>query len=122
MGMYDTLTVDDNAPIDDRICERDWQCHEEDTGASFRVNSEGELEAKKISVKDGVDLDENEYPTPDQLENKRSKLTEYNGPFYLSGLNYNAVLMVWNGNVKETKFNKIDFEKIKEEVREEIDI
>lgn len=116
MSMYDTLTVADDAPINDEICERDWQCHEESTGASFRVNSEGELEAKTIACKEGVELEEDEFPTPDQLEDKWVHMEDYNGPLYLSSLNYNAVLMVWDGIVKETKFKPIDYDEIRNSV------
>lgn len=117
MGMYDTLTVANDAPIDDEICQRDWQCHEVNKGASYRVNSEGELESWGLSLKEGVELADDEFPTQDQLEEVWIKMDDYNGPMYLNGTDYyKAVLMVWDGVVKETKFYKMDFDKIRKEI------
>jgi|AntRauMinimDraft_3_1070383.scaffolds.fasta_scaffold03827_1 hypothetical protein len=117
MGMYDTVDIADDAPIDDKIRTRDWQCHEANSGASYRVNSEGELESWGLSLKEGVELEEDEHPNPDQLEEEWFMMEDFNGPLYLSGKNYYwAVLMVWDGVVKETKFEKIDFEKIRENI------
>lgn len=112
--MYDTVTIADDAPIDDEICERDWQCNEKSVGASYRVNSDGELESKGISLKDGVELEDDEHPTPDQLEEKWHHLDDFNGPMYLNHMNYHAVLMVWDGIVKETKFDPINYDEIRE--------
>ncbi len=116
MGMYDTLTVADDAPIDNEICKRDWQCHQENVGATFRVNSEGELEAKGITLKEGVEIEEDEYPTPDQLKSEWRMMEDYNGPFHLNGKRHKAVLMVWDGVVKETKFNEINFEELRRDI------
>ena len=117
MGLYDTVEIDDDAPIDEEIRTRDWQCHEENCGASYRVNSEGELQCMGISLKEDVELDEDEYPTPEQLEEKWSTMEEFNGPLYLNGNNYyTAVLMVWDGIVKETKFGRIDVEEIEKDM------
>ena len=114
--MYDTVEIDDDAPIDDNICQREWQTHQESVGATYRVNSDGELLQKGIRLKDVVELAEDENPSPDQLEEKWKHLDDYNGPFHLNGMGCNATLMVWDGVVKETKFSKIDYDKIKEEI------
>jgi len=115
MSMYDTVVIDDDAPIDNRICHRDWQTHEEGVGAKFRVNSDGELEKQGIKIKEGVEEDDyDEFPLPNQLEYTWIHLDDYNGPFYLNGMHYKATLMVWDGIVKETKFEKINYDSIRE--------
>jgi len=75
------------------------------------------LESWGLSLKEGVELEDDEYPTSDQLEEEWFMMEDFNGPLYLSGKNYyRAVLMVWDGVVKETKFEKIDFDKIRENI------
>jgi hypothetical protein len=121
MGLYDTLTVSSESSIDERIRNRDWQCNEKGVGATYRINEEDELESESIVVKENVDVEDSGKLTPDDMELKWVKLDDYNGPLYLNGRNYNAVLMIWDGIVKETKFNKIDFESIKKDVQKHID-
>lgn len=116
MSMYDTLTVADDAPIDDEICNQNWQCNQESVGASLRINSEGELEMLHYRLKEDVELSEDEQPTVDQVEAEWVMFEEFNNPLYLNGKNHNAVLMIWDGVVEDTKIEEVNYDRFQEEV------
>lgn len=116
MSMFDTLTVADDAPIDDEIRKHNWQCNQEAVGASLRVNADGELEMLMHSLKDGVELDNGENPTRDQVKGKWVMMESFSQPLYLNSKNHNAVLMIWDGVVKDTKIEEINYDDIQNDI------
>lgn len=41
--MFSTLTVDGDAPLDDVICNQNWQVNQQGTDLSLRINENCEL-------------------------------------------------------------------------------
>ncbi len=116
MSMFDTLTVADDAPIDDEICQHNWQCNQESIGTNLRVNADGELEMLINSLREGVELDDGENPTRDQVTGEWVMMDNFSQPLYLNSKNHNAVLMIWDGVVKDTKIEEINYDEIQNDI------
>lgn len=114
--MFDTLTVDDDAPLADEICNQNWQLNQESVGATLRVNSDSKLEILTYKLKHDVELTSNQTPTEEQVQQVWQMIDDFNNPLYLNGKNHNAVLMIWDGVVKDVKIEEVNYDKIQSDI------
>jgi len=43
-------------------------------------------------------------------------MDDFNNPLYLNGKNHNAVLMIWDGVVKDTKVEEINYDEFQNDL------
>jgi len=65
------------------------------------------LESKRLTLKN--DVDDIDNAPPDDFDSVWVVEEEFNGPLALNGVNYRATLMIWDGEIRDTKFSEIDY-------------
>ena len=98
MSMFDTVEIDDESPFNDDICQEEWQVKIERTGASYRITADMALEVRTLRLKEGVELEEDDGPKPDDLTREWTQ-TEYSGPLRLTGHKGQLDLVLDDGEI-----------------------
>lgn len=98
MCKFYPLFIDNNAPLDDKICNKKWKCHGVNKGEKYRINHKGWLET--IEKQDIESL--NQFTEPNE---KWIKMIHFNGSVHIQDRNNKATIIILQGAVNSAKIN-----------------